>query len=486
MCHTHVMSALDLDLELVERMRAFGAKGASPTILLGAGASVNSGLPGWDELVIRLLVESGAVTSEDAARRLLQSQDPTIAAEAARASVDEERWKSLILASLLPADGELTPTDLHEAVAQFALEAEDAPVALITLNFDTLLERALHDAGRESSYSASVDAPLVDAEELIVHHLHGVVDQSGQDSVVLTFGDFNSVLAETDSWQETLIAAAVVRGPLLIAGTSYRDPDLRQWVHRALAAAPPLQPPVVLIAREGFKVNRAEFEEISGALEAQWRAVGLSPILIQDHADAAQLIRESRWVDAPGYRPPRQRSQDVWKVHEEHFSQVQRNYNEFLREDAELLRRKCGVQAMNLTLWLADEDGMLARWATQDRMYIDPAAVRRVPSGHDSPWVAAQAMSSEGLLVQNIEKSPTGRWASVFGLAVRVSGMSGRWPSHATGALTVAFADSKERVGDQWRPSFEVLAAKWGRRITKTVSENEGTLETEQRGTGNE
>lgn len=77
------MSAPDLSAEVMAHFRESGAEKYT-TLLLGAGASTTSGLPGWDELVIRLLVGSGVVADSESAQLLLGRQDPLIVAEAAR------------------------------------------------------------------------------------------------------------------------------------------------------------------------------------------------------------------------------------------------------------------------------------------------------------------------------------------------------------------------------------------------------------------
>ncbi|MBX4378169.1 SIR2 family protein, partial [Mycobacterium tuberculosis] len=85
------------------------------------------------------------------------------------------------------------------------------------------------------------------------------------------------------------IASAVARGALLIAGTSYRDPDLRHWLHAALKDKPDDRAAIVMLAREGFALTKTQFKMAREVLANQWRAVGIEPVLLEDHADAAQL-----------------------------------------------------------------------------------------------------------------------------------------------------------------------------------------------------
>ncbi len=83
-------------------------------LLLGAGASVAAGLPGWDELALRLLNRAGAIGDADTARAYLASQDPTLAAEAARAATED--WHGVMHAALYGDPvADLHPGSLHLA-----------------------------------------------------------------------------------------------------------------------------------------------------------------------------------------------------------------------------------------------------------------------------------------------------------------------------------------------------------------------------------
>ncbi|GAA3754374.1 hypothetical protein GCM10022240_04180 [Microbacterium kribbense] len=134
------MSAPDLDRNV---MRSFEALTGDThlTVVLGAGASAPSGLPTWDEFAIRLAVRSGLVASGDAARMLLEKQDPTIVLEAAHARSGAS-WAAFLneaLYGLPPRDAE--PSPLHLAAAGH-YSAMPNSTTLATLNFDDLLETA--------------------------------------------------------------------------------------------------------------------------------------------------------------------------------------------------------------------------------------------------------------------------------------------------------------------------------------------------------
>lgn len=463
------MSAPDLSTELMSQFRKTGAE-KHTTFLLGAGASTSSGLPGWDELVTRLLIGSGAVSTGGAAELLLDRQDPLIVVEAAKAGFLPDQWDKKIRGAPYSGVTSLSASALHLAVAAHALQGDVRDTSLATLNFDTLLEEALREGSRSAvlSISNTSDRP----RGYSVHHLHGVVDPAGSSDVILTLTDFLDVLAADDAWQRSYMREALSRGAVIIAGTSYRDPDVRQWLHAAGKDAPEGHAALVLLARQGFSVSRDEFAEMENALIRQWRAVGLTPILLQDHADAAQVIRELRYVNRPDYVAPQARAEQIWRAHRERFGELQEMYVDALRADSQRLRSALDVDQLNLTLWLANGAGTLVRWASGDRIHLDHDGLREIEIGFDSPWIAGQALGADSVLIQDLDASHKRRWKSVLATPVTVE-----YPGHppmAVAALTVGLPDAAHRFESStvmWQDEVSSLVNEWGERIETALIE---------------
>lgn len=465
------VSAPDLSAELMAGFRESGAE-KHVTFLLGAGASTTSGLPGWDQLVIRLLVDSGTVPDEAAADLLLQRQDPLMVAEAAR-SANASNWLDRVRAQLYRVLDPPASSPLHLAVAGHALTGGPADTSLVTLNFDDLLEQALAkevDPATGVIGVRSASDGTEDANHLTVHHLHGLVTPSGSESVIFTLTDFLDVLSDHDSWQRMLLQEAMTRGALVIAGTSYRDPDVRQWLHAARKQAPDDHAAMVILAREGFALGREQFAAIEGALRAQWEAVGLRPVLVDDHSDAAQAIRELRFVNDSDYLAPQQRAKRIWDHHAVNFDRLQEQYVGHLEEDANRLRSVFGVDALSVSLWLSDGAGRLARWAADDRVFRSATAVRTISTGFDSPWIAGQALSREELLIQDIDREKTRRWKSVA--AAPVAADHPRLPTMSTAVITVGLPDEARAYDSSsylWTQGLTEVINSWNARLTIDV-----------------
>ncbi|SKC69129.1 SIR2 family protein [Okibacterium fritillariae] len=463
------MSAPDLSDEIMSQLKESGAE-KHVTLLLGAGASTTSGLPGWDELTVRLLMGSGIVPNEETANLLLKRQDPLIVVEAARAMHPDD-WVRKVRSALYRGVVSTEFSPLHLAAVSHLLGGDRGDTSLLTLNFDTLLEEAIERETGEDVLSVSDSA---DSGELFtVHHLHGVVSPTGTKDVILALTDFLEVVNTADSWQLEYLRSAVTRGAVIIAGTSYRDPDVRQWLHAARQHSPADHAVLVLLARQGFDVSSAEFANLKDALFKQWEAVGLRAVLLDDHSDAAQVIRELRHVNDPSYMAPQERAAMIWKHHCEHFEALQSEYVEALRLDSTEMRSMLDVDLLNMTIWLSNGKKELVRWAAEDRIYLDLDSLRAVQTGYDSSWIAGQALGADTLLIKDVEPSGTRRWKSV--LAIPIPAPHPHLPTMTAAVLTIGLPGRANQYEDSkvlWLGLLSEIADSWSTRITHAVFED--------------
>jgi len=256
------------------------------------------------------------------------------------------------------------------------------------------------------------------------------------------------------------------RGPLVLAGTTFRDADVRQWLHAAHDQRQDSTHRVVAVmARQGLGLSRQQFADVREAVQQQWSAVGADTLLVQDHADAAQILREVPAFGEADYQLPQARARAFFDRQVDGFKQLQARYAVMLEGDLETLPDGRG-RGSDLTLWLADGSDQLTRWASYDRTYRGPDKLRRVPLGHDSPWTAARAVSLNEVLVDTAA-TPTqgpGRWQTVLAAPVTVSLPGG--PDLVLGAVSVGTTGVVE--GDDelpWRTVMADLAESWSQRV---------------------
>jgi hypothetical protein len=467
------MSAAEIDAEVTNVLRAIAGEDCIG-ILLGAGASLGAGLPGWDSLAVELLISSGVISDHDTAVNFLRGQDAALAAEAARAATDN--WPVLLRAALYGKElEEPKPTPLHLAVAWLATTRGAATTRLFTLNFDSLLESALEELDPDlKTFSRGTAAPRAPTGFSEITHLHGALPVTGAstDGVILTLSDYTEMNRTPHPWQVGALQDITQRGPLILAGTSYRDPDIRQWLSdlQITSSAGTGRGLVIFLAREGLGLSRAEFKIIRTALTEQWEAIGVQVLVTHDHADAAQAFLEMNHTNDAGYRPPRERALGLWNLHVADFAKFQQEHSAQLAVDVQRLHAQLGDQA-NLTLWLSDGAGQIVRWASNDRIYNSEATLRRVTPGFDSEWVVGQCMGRDETLAQNLSRSTTLRWRSVVAKPVKVVLEGG--PAFSVAALSTATPLDLDRISpdaqDAWTATVDELSEEWGIRLASVT-----------------
>ncbi|MFS3127402.1 SIR2 family protein [Nocardioides sp. Bht2] len=466
------MSAPDLDATTTGSLRALLA-GGSLSVLLGAGASMTVGLPDWETLAVNLLCRSNVIDDPSVARAFLRGQDPMLAVEAARAAVGDDAWPALLHSALYAEHTEVFPSALHRAVARLAAERTPGSTRLFTLNFDTLLEEAvaaaLQEEGRkERPYTRASATPRGDADSVEVHHLHGAIARDADapaTDVILGLSDF--VGLSTKSWQFGELQQALQRGPLILVGTSYRDPDMREWIFNLTRDHPGARV-MALLSRAGMGLSRTQFTHVKGALQQQWRSVGIEPILLHDHSDSAQAIRELSYEEASDYRPPQVRASSLWARLCQDFERAQRLHSDALEGDRRRLAAALGADA-NLTLWIANGAGELVRWAGPDRLYKDPAHLKRIPANFDSPWIAGECLAVDDVVAREPVDDPdsTRRWRSVVASPITVAVPGG--PPFATAVLSSATPSLlRDHDLDSWFEVLAGLANDWSARLEVT------------------
>lgn len=462
------MSAPDIDRQVMDKFVSL-AGDAHLTLLLGAGASASSGLPDWDDFALKVVMRSGLVNSERAARTLLEKQDPTIALEAAR-NLAGVRWAT-ILNDALYGNPVVEPSEspLHLASAGHYL-ADPNRTTLSTLNFDMLIESALQSEGAPVVY-AGVGGELK-ADKPTVHHLHGVIANGRAHQPIVGYRDFAELVATQNAWQYTFLQDAVQRGPLLLAGTSYRDPDIRHWLYLILKSLKGYRthPVIVTIVREGLGLDQHAFKAIERALVAEWESIGLTALTTHDLADVALVVRELSFVTSEGYMTPTERSRALWNALAVRMKELQGLYADQLARDSAHVGEALGTKAHRSTLWIANGRGKLARWATEGTRYEAVRKLKLVPTGHDSPWIAGEAIGSENVKLRDVgDRSArvTPSWKSVLAIPIFVGDEV--HPNWASAVVTFGLKHHAEPLLGRerdWQTVVSELSTDWGDRLS--------------------
>ncbi len=484
---------------IADLIEAAGADGKL-SLLVGAGASMEAGLPSWDALLDRLLLRGGA--SSGLLKAIVPGMSPTVEQVSQR-----ERW--LVDAA---RDGPLGKAALAEALAGSALDdwirealfepasgpqdyypgpisrqipilrdATGDDLRVMTLNYDDLIEQAFRDhPGAPEPYAISDEDHHVPPGKCGVFHLHGYMgrDNRPRGEIILSEADYMQMQRGT-SWQEALVQSALRESTLVFVGTSLLDPNVIRYLHG-------VKPPTgVQPARFAIFVRQDTYPEDVPAdfraareqgLARRWEALGVTAVFVDHYTDVAQLLAEiarRRTLDAGEYVPLPGRAREwVETVETEilgwnddaRFIESQREINRLLasaleRAVSEAQRLMDGApwtETLQLALWLVDQSGTkLTNWVMTDRLHLQRQTIEPVAIDEYARWVAVRSYCLGTPLAEsrNVYAS---RWRFIRGTPLILR--SEHHERIPVGCLTTASLATREDTQLD-RMSGEVLAA---------------------------
>lgn len=213
---------------------------------LGSGVSKDAGLPSWDELLRSLnisIIESKVpfklnVTQKDDIVKLLtnlQMGAPLVTASYIRKALDE-KFVNEIRKALYHDVKPLKEQKLLSTIAKAArpLIGKLGVKAIITYNFDDLLEQHLEEKGtdyksiyREGDFEISTKRPI--------YHVHGFIPSKSDkyvdlDKSLLVFSEDGYLSLQNDpySWSNLVQLKALRESTCILIGLSGIDPNLRR------------------------------------------------------------------------------------------------------------------------------------------------------------------------------------------------------------------------------------------------------------------
>lgn len=408
------------------------------TFVVGAGASMEAGLPSWAALV-RGMLEDVAPAIEAPARQAWMEaiSDGGLLAAAAVARAlcgDHDRFRTILRDRLYRGRSPLSyePGPLLDEVAAFKA-AFPEQVELVTFNYDDLLERALRTLDvRSEGRVDDVSKPGV----AVVRHLHGRVDAHRSDHIVLSEDDY-ARFPDHAGWQDRVMGRAF-DGLCVFVGLSLTDQNLLRWMYQQEGADRHL---ALLTRQSATQLGNQVRREIEAATRARLAIAGVDAYWTDFYAELAQVIHEARRRRGVGRRPApfaeraarraergRQRCMPRTRVEAR-----QRRLQELLLALGQMVRQVAGAQdvdlsaeAIGLGLWGLDHERReISLWASSDRIHLDPSTQSPVPLALTSRWVAVEAVTN-GSPVQTDPAVYASRWRLVHGIPLVWGGASGR------------------------------------------------------------
>lgn len=302
------------DEDPIRQLIVAGSEAPKLSLLVGAGASMEAGLPSWSSLIDRLLVrgaekEALLPPDDEEAQRLWltdASRDGPLGAAAmvdALAGTERDSW---VDEALYGSGGAASfyPGPIARQVAELQA-AFGERLRLMTLNYDDLLEQALLRIDQLPQTLATAEHRWPD-DHVPVFHLHGYLGRDRHDGqIVLSEADYHGMQLGT-SWQDDLMRTALRDSTLIFVGTSLIDPNMLRYLH-AVAGEPGGEHFAVFVRQGVYDADApaglAEARERS--LTRRWQQVGVVPVFVDHYTDVAQVLAEvaQRRRERAAYRP---------------------------------------------------------------------------------------------------------------------------------------------------------------------------------------
>jgi hypothetical protein len=365
-------------------------------VLVGAGSSIGSGFPTWDELCLGLLerylsdkhAEGTLVAREELsrlARGLLDALGRDAAGDFVRLA-DPEQFH-LRLAQALYRDREIDDLpilSLHSQLAALARGAKSPGDCIYTTNYDPMIELAIAYTSPGVDWRAlrrsGVSIDSVRGDQPLIHHVHGWIDPDGESggTVVLTETHYLELQAQAHADPNQVLARLLHdEGALLVVGMSLSDPNLRRlfyWRKRdELRSA----------GQKVFVVLKRRDPVLDGYLVEHWRSWKVNIILVDSYDEVPGLLRKVQWGE--GESPPWLDESMRWLVERTGAVFYQDGWQEMAYRTLKALREQIEVwfslpaeEKVNLAIFVP---GAPARWPGVPPTISTAATSRRQRTG---------------------------------------------------------------------------------------------------------
>lgn len=211
-------------------------------LVLGAGVSMGYGLPSWDILLQKLMVNT--IEKDSDVSNILSklfsklfNPSPLIAGRHLQNYFEknEKRFEEEVRNLLYNNFNSEYDSDLMKEILKICIAPGKSPNlnSIITYNFDDILETTLQnsviDLPYKPVYGNGID---VEAGELPIYHVHGYLPRNGElnKSHQITFGEnvYHQQYTNMYSWNNIVQINKFRENNCLFIGTSLTDPNTRR------------------------------------------------------------------------------------------------------------------------------------------------------------------------------------------------------------------------------------------------------------------
>jgi SIR2-like domain len=275
-------SLSDSQIALARELASF-ARDDRLTLFVGAGASFGAGLLGWYQLLEKLARTAPNPPDEDELRALLDERDPLVAGSAVLRFYASEAAMKRRVAELCTAP---------QYALQHALMATLNADAVVTTNYDNLLELAARAAGKRVAVLPYEE--LARDDDVFVVKMHGDIDRP--DSIVLTEHDY-ATYNESRQAVAGIVQSLLITKHMLLVGFGCQDPNMQSILDTVKRATDSCSDNKAAAPVRGTTIQLIGSRRLEAELHPQIRVAAMHPEPEPGAAEPANFGAAARLVE---------------------------------------------------------------------------------------------------------------------------------------------------------------------------------------------
>lgn len=286
-------------------------------LFLGAGVSIDGGIPLWSTLIKTLHVSMLNRLTEDKnlsleQRKMMQElaldnemESPLMQMRYIRSGFSNEEYYKMVHAALYDQNIHLD-TDLLNAIAQISMAQRGGGgiKSVVTYNFDDLLEQKFEQSGIPAHIIYN-EKGRQKVNKLNVYHVHGYLPRdysktSDEPNLIFSEEDYHRVYRDAYSWSSLVQLNALRENTCLFIGCSLSDPNLRRLLDVAVRGDETPRHYAFLKKNNGKKTNSQAvnekiieiYQKIDDNIQtAYYQKLGLNIIWIDDFEEIPTILK---------------------------------------------------------------------------------------------------------------------------------------------------------------------------------------------------
>ncbi len=277
------------------------------SLFLGAGVSIDAGLPPWQELLKGVFQSQNEVpyayvsdTNMEAILEACDNSNIVAGRYAYNGFADGDKYRNRIKKVLYKT--KKSSSDLVNAVCEAIVDDSGRKISnVVTYNYDDLIENRLDEMGYKE-YNSVYGKNRDTSKRLQIYHVHGMIPQRKtiESTPILSEKDYHDLYRNNHNWANVVQLYSMNTMTCYFIGLSMMDPNLRRLLDFSYSDEGPSKadinqcPHFAFMQRKALKGDKRVKvnQEHWHVQEKMLREFGINVIWYNEHSELPDLIRK--------------------------------------------------------------------------------------------------------------------------------------------------------------------------------------------------